>query len=242
MPRALSLLLVLCGAVSAQTKWPADYSAWPKGQTPALLYVCADDLATCGYVSWDAVMAPLLDALKGAGQKGDPGPAGAIGPRGIPGPMGPQGLPGSGSGGASNDFAPSLAGGTITVQPGKMRFDTTPCDLNRASISSNGSGTGNAKLFIANSCAAVLLFPSSLSVTFSKDGITAGAAALPVFPPGSFPIADVVIRDGSIESITDLHRAISVDAHIAGPGLVIDCTTGPCLFSIDPATVPTIKP
>src|SRR5579862_7532382 len=68
------------------------------------------------------------------------------------------------------DLAPALQGGTLTVQPGRIRFGNEVClgftSPLTASISS-GTGGGAAKLYVSDSCAVVLEYPNALKLAFA---------------------------------------------------------------------------
>ncbi len=138
------------------------------------------------------------------------------------------------------DFTPSVASGVLTVQPGRVRFGTFVCTSftapATASISS-GSGGGSAALYISDSCAIILEYPNSLALTLALNNVTAAAVVSPSVPATAFYIGDITISGGAITSFADKRSLISTFSPLSGVGIAIDCSTGPCLFSIDTATV-----
>jgi len=148
-----------------------------------------------------------------------------------------------GAGIADIEFGRALQGGTLTVQPGRIRFGNEVClgftSALTASISS-GTGGGAAKLYVSDSCAVVLEYPNALKLAFALKGITAAAVALPGVPATGVYLADIGIEGGRITSLVDKRAVYSAFSAVAGQGIVVECTSGPCLFSIDPATVATL--
>jgi len=147
------------------------------------------------------------------------------------------------------DFAPSLAAGVLTIQPGRIRFGSVPCatfTVSATAFVASGSGDGLAELYVSDSCAIVLEYPGTLTLSFSQggvstlNGVTAAAVATPSVPPGAFYLAEVLVQAGVIASVTDKRSVASVFSAAAGPGITVDCATGPCLFSMDSATVPQL--
>lgn len=139
------------------------------------------------------------------------------------------------------DFTPSLADGILTVAPGRMRFGAFVCPEMKAPATLSSTGNGNAigKLYISDSCALVLEYPNTLQITFKSSGITAAAVSAPGTPAAALLIAEVQIAAGALDSVVDKRSIYSAFSAMAGPGIVIDCTNGPCLFSTDPAVVMT---
>ena len=142
-----------------------------------------------------------------------------------------------------DDLAPSVKKRALSVKPGRVRFGTEICTNftsdATASISS-GAGDGNAKLYVSDSCAIVLEYPNTLKLTFELNNITAAAVISPSVPASALYIADVNINDGGFASVNDKRSIYAAFPALAGSGVVIDCSTGPCLFSIDPAVVMTL--
>jgi hypothetical protein len=142
------------------------------------------------------------------------------------------------------DFAPGVAGATLTVEPGNIRFGTLACTNLKspatASVAALSGGNGIGKLYISSSCALVLQYPSSLAVTWTLTGVTAQPVANPTVPSDAWYVAEVKIGPSAITAVTDKRSIPGVDATKAGSGIVEDCTLGPCLISTDPAVVPTL--
>jgi len=157
---------------------------------------------------------------------------------------------GGGTGASSTsqltDFAPTLANGTLTIQPGRIRFGTMPCtnftSPATASISSMSGGTGVAKLYVASTCALVLQYPNSLAISGwgTITGLSAQPVITPTVPSDAWYLAEVTIGPSFITAVTDKRSIPGVDGTKAGAGIVQDCTLGPCLISTDPAVIPTL--
>ena len=144
-----------------------------------------------------------------------------------------------------SDFTPAVSGTSLTVQPGRIRFGTMSCTnfttAATAAISSMTGVTGVAKLYISSNCALVLQYPNSLSITWNLTGMTAQPVATPTVPSDAWYLAEVNIGPASaITAVSDKRAVTGKDPTLAGTGIVIDCTLGPCLASIDPAVVPTL--
>lgn len=141
------------------------------------------------------------------------------------------------------DFQPSVSGGTLTVQAGRVRFGTEICSAitfaSTASVAS-GSGSGTGVLYVNDACALVMQVPSAAGLGWNLSGITVGAVAQPTIPAGSFYIGDVTITSGAVTSVLDKRSPIGAFSTSVGSGLVQDCTTGPCQFAVDPAYVPNL--
>jgi hypothetical protein len=170
------------------------------------------------------------------------------GPQGASGPSGATGATGGGATSTLQltDFLPTVATNTLTVQPGRLRFGISPC-LSYTSPSTAGSftgsgGTGIGKLYMASTCALVLQYPNSLTITSpALSGITAQPVTTPTVPSDAWYIADVNINTAAgITGVTDKRAIAGADSLKAGTGIVIDYTLGPGLASIDPAVVPTL--
>ncbi len=139
-----------------------------------------------------------------------------------------------------NDFLPTVSSGILTIQPGRLRFGTFPCtSFTRPITAQISSGTGDAiaTLYVSDSCAVVMEYPNTLTLALTLDGITAAAVSTPGVPSSAFYIGDLIITGGVITSVVDKRSMISTFAAMAGPGVVLDCASGPCLISVDPATV-----
>jgi hypothetical protein len=141
------------------------------------------------------------------------------------------------------DFAPSIANGIVTIQPGRIRFGTMSC-LNfnspaTVSVRSMTTGSGVAKLYVASTCALVLEYPNTLTITFDISGISAIPMATPSLPGTAYYLGDVSIGPSSLTAVADKRAVLGLSAVVAGAGIVIDCTLGPCLASVDQAVVPT---
>jgi hypothetical protein len=157
---------------------------------------------------------------------------------------------GSGSGVSSTsqltDFAPTLTSGTMIVQPGRIRFGTMPCTNfsipATASISSMSGGTGVAKLYVSSTCALVMQYPNSLTISAwgTLTNMTAQPVVTPIVPSDAWYVADVNLGPSAITAVTDKRSITGMDATKAGSGITEDCTLGPCLISTDPAVVPTL--
>jgi hypothetical protein len=156
---------------------------------------------------------------------------------------------GSGGSGASStsqltDFLPSYSAYLLTVQPGRIRFGTMSCTNfttpATAIVSSMSGGSGIGKLYLSSSCALVLQYPSMLTVTWNLTGMTAQPVATPTVPSDAWYVGDVNIGPTSITAVTDKRSIAGKDPIVAGIGVVIDCTLGACLASIDTAVVPTL--
>ena len=155
----------------------------------------------------------------------------------------------NGTGGASStsqltDFLPSYSAYLLTVQPGRVRFGTMTCTnfttAATATVSSMTGGSGIGKLYISSSCALVLQYPSMLTITWNLTGMTAQPVATPVVPGDAWYVGDVNIGPSSITAVIDKRSIAGKDPTVAGTGIVIDCTLGACLASIDTAVVPTL--
>ncbi len=139
-----------------------------------------------------------------------------------------------------NDFLPTVSSSILTIQPGRLRFGTFPCtSFTRPMTAQISSGTGDAiaTLYVSDSCAVVMEYPNTLTLALTLDGITAAAVSTPGVPSSAFYIGDLNITGGVITSVVDKRSMISTFAAMAGPGVVLDCASGPCLISVDPATV-----
>ncbi len=141
------------------------------------------------------------------------------------------------------DLTPSVNSGAIAVQAGRVRFGTEVCtnftSASTVSITS-GAAAGIAKLYVSDSCAIVLEYPNTLKLTLELKNITAAAVDSPSVPVTALYLADVNIDDRGFASVTDKRSILVAFSAMAGSGIVIDCTAGPCLFSIDPAVVATL--
>jgi hypothetical protein len=142
------------------------------------------------------------------------------------------------------DFLPSYSAYLLTVQPGRIRFGVMACTNfttpATAIVSSMSGGSGVGKLYISSSCTLVLQYPSMLTVTWNLSGMTAQPVATPVVPADAWYVGDVNIGPSSITAVTDKRSIAGKDPTLAGTGIVIDCTLGACLASIDTAVVPTL--
>jgi hypothetical protein len=142
------------------------------------------------------------------------------------------------------DFATTLIPNRVTVAPGRVKFNGFPCTnfiaAATATLNSGTGGPGVAELYVSDSCALVLEYPNSMVLNFTMSGITAQGVANPSVPATAFWIAELTITGGQFTVIADKRSVISQTAILAGTGIVIDCTLGPCLTSIDPAVVPQI--
>lgn len=149
-----------------------------------------------------------------------------------------------------SDFTPTLVTGTATVQPGSIRFGVPRCagltgvgTASISSISTSGSTTGTGKMYVSNTCTIVIQYPNYFTAVWSATGITAQPTVLPAIPIGAWWIADIGISSTaspSITSVTDKRSLIGVDGVVAGTGMIVDCTAGPCSLGIDTAVVPTL--
>ena len=143
------------------------------------------------------------------------------------------------------DFAPALANGTMTIQPGRIRFGTMPCtnftSPATAAISSMSGGTGVGKLYVSSACALVMQYPNSLTVTWGIiTGMSAQPVVTPTVPSDAWYLGEVNIGPSAITAVTDKRSIPGMDATKAGTGIIEDCTLGPCLISTDPAVIPTL--
>jgi hypothetical protein len=144
------------------------------------------------------------------------------------------------------DFTPTIHGGLLTVAAGRVRFLTRVCDnftsTSLARLLSGSSGPMVGKLYIADSCALVLEYPNAFTLNFDTTNIsiTAQAVINPSVPDTAFPVADLTIVDGQFTAVADKRSVFSQNAMMAGNGIIVDCTLGPCLISRDSATVPDL--
>jgi len=142
------------------------------------------------------------------------------------------------------DFAPAVSSGTLTVQPGKIRFGTMSCTNFKnpamATPAAMTGGPGVGKLYISSSCALVLQYSNSLTITWTLAGMTAQPVVAPTVPSDAWYIAEVNIGPSAISAVVDKRAIPGVDATKAGNGILEDCTLGPCLISTDPAVIPTL--
>jgi hypothetical protein len=105
------------------------------------------------------------------------------------------------------DFAPKLSGGSLSIQPGKIRYGSSVCQTLATAMAvtptggSGGPGTG--KLYIDDTCTMVLAYPSSLSLTATASGVTLIPAAAPTVSADGYPVANVVIQNGTFIALTD---------------------------------------
>lgn len=160
--------------------------------------------------------------------------------------MGPQGPSGPTTGGSTGtgasstaqltDFAPTVSNGILTVQPGVHVFNSLGyCGYTTTSTASATvtGGPGIGKLYLADTCALVLQYPSSMTITWAASGITASSNASPQLPQGTMWIGDVHIGVSGITSVDDKRAQASTPDYQATDGVRIDCTLGPCLISAD---------
>jgi hypothetical protein len=130
------------------------------------------------------------------------------------------------------------------VQPGRIRFGTMSCvnftSPATASIKSMSFGLGVGKLYVASTCALVLEYPSTLTITFDLSGISTIPVLTPSVPATAYYLGDVSIGPSAFTSLADKRTVIGQSALAAGTGIALDCTLGPCLASVDRAVVPTM--
>jgi hypothetical protein len=142
------------------------------------------------------------------------------------------------------DFTPSFTSSILTVQPGRVKFQNSPCtaltSVMTATIASGSGGPGVGKLYISDGCAVVLEYPNSLTLSISGSGIFPQAVATPGVSDTGFYLADVTINAGAFTAVVDKRSVLSSTALSSGTGIGITCTTGVCLIEIDGATVPTL--
>ena len=142
------------------------------------------------------------------------------------------------------DFTPSFTSSILTVQPGRVKFQNSPCvaltSAMTATIASGSGGPGVGKLYISDACAVVLEYPNSLTLTISGSGISPQAVATPGIPDTGFYLAEVTINAGAFTAVADKRSVLSATALLPGTGIGITCTTGVCLVEIDGATVPEL--
>lgn len=154
------------------------------------------------------------------------------------------GGPGPSSTSQLTDFAPSLSNGTVTIQPGRIRFTTSTCTnftgTATAAVSAISGGSGIAKLYVSSTCALVMQYPNNLTITWTLTAMTAQPVATPTVPSDAWYIGDLNIGPSVVTAVTDKRAVINRDPIIAGTGVVVDCTLGPCLASVDAAVVPTL--
>jgi hypothetical protein len=140
------------------------------------------------------------------------------------------------------DFTPSVSSGTLTVQPGMIRFGTMPCtnftSSATATIATISGGTGVGKLYVSSACALVMQYPSALTVTWTISGMTAQPVVTPTVPSDGWYVGDVQLGASAIASVDDKRGITGMDPTKAGTGIVEDCTLGPCLISADSAVLP----
>ena len=142
------------------------------------------------------------------------------------------------------DFSTQMSGNQVTVAPGRVSFNGMPCmNFNTEAtvmINSGSGGPGVAQLYVSDTCALVMEYPNTLTLTLGLTGMSAQAVATPGVPATGFWVAELTINNGSFTARSDKRAAFEHAAFMAGTGVTIDCSQRVCLASVDPAVVPNL--
>jgi len=142
------------------------------------------------------------------------------------------------------DFTPSIAGHTLTVQPGRARIgNSAPAEIAIGTVHFNdASGSGDVRVFIDQNMN--LVCHAQTGVTYSVTGtMTCSNVATPAYPANSIPIADLNVVTGSPPAVTidaDDRAFFSTKAVTAGTGVSITDTGGVASIAVDLATIPLL--
>lgn len=101
-----------------------------------------------------------------------------------------------------------------------------------------GTGTGLARVYVTE--AGVVLVDHSLSAGLTVTctaGCNTQQTVVPVFPPNSVPLGEVVVTAGAWTSVADMRAALHNRAMAAGQGIVITEAAGVATVEIDTADV-----
>lgn len=145
------------------------------------------------------------------------------------------------------DLAPSVSGGILTLQPGVHGFGpNVRCVFTTTSTASVNSITGSggiAEVYLAPTCAIVLVYPIANSITWALGGnppMTATPSTVPSVPTDSYWIAEATIGS-TVTAVTDKRTQSTSYSFRNGLGAKIDYTLGVGLVNVDQTVVPTLS-